>query len=273
MADVKWIKIVTDLFDDEKILLIESLPESDSIIVIWFKLLCLAGKQNNSGVFLMNDRIAYTDEMLATIFRRKVTTVRMALKTFEDFGMIEIINDVITIPNWNKHQSLDAYEKKKLRDRLYQAERRANQKAIAQKSSDTSSDCQTTPSSDIAVSDIDKEEDKEKDKDKNKKETFVSVVASYTDNDELKSALKDYVEMRQKTKGFTVKALKLNLNELDKLATDDFTKIDIVNQTVMNGWKGFYQLKNNKTQQQQKSQNQWQNSMNELAAMLEEGGN
>ena len=49
MADVKWIKIATDIFDDEKILLIESLPEADSIIVIWFKLLCLAGKQNNSG--------------------------------------------------------------------------------------------------------------------------------------------------------------------------------------------------------------------------------
>lgn len=60
MADVKWIKIVTDLFDDEKILLIESLPSADSIIVIWFKLLCLAGKNNNSGVFVMNDKIPYT---------------------------------------------------------------------------------------------------------------------------------------------------------------------------------------------------------------------
>ena len=67
MADVKWIKITTDVFDDEKILLIESLPEADSIIVIWFKLLCLAGKQNNSGVFLMGDKIAYTDKMLATL--------------------------------------------------------------------------------------------------------------------------------------------------------------------------------------------------------------
>lgn len=54
MADVKWIKITTDIFDDEKILLIESLPDSDSIIVIWFKLLCLAGKMNNSGVLCRN---------------------------------------------------------------------------------------------------------------------------------------------------------------------------------------------------------------------------
>ena len=106
MADVKWIKITTDIFDDEKILLIESLPEADSIIVIWFKLLCLAGKMNNSGVFVMNNRLPYTDKMLATIFRRKETTVQMALKTFEEFGMIEIIDGVITIPNWGKHQNL-----------------------------------------------------------------------------------------------------------------------------------------------------------------------
>ena len=139
MAEVKWIKIVTDVFDDEKTLMIETLPDADSIIVIWFKLLCLAGKQNNSGVFLMG-RMPYTDEMFATVFRRPLNTVRLALKTFEEFGMIEIINDTVTIPNWDKHQSLDAYEKKKERDRLYQAERRAAQKQIAEKSSDTSSD-------------------------------------------------------------------------------------------------------------------------------------
>lgn len=159
-SDVKWIKICTDIFDDEKILLIENLPESDSIIVIWFKLLCLAGKQNNSGVFMLNNAIPYTDKMLATIFRRKEATVKMALDTFEQFGMVEIIDGVITIPNWNKHQTLDSYEKKKERDRLYQAERRANQRALIKKSSDTSFD----KSSDVAISDKEKEEEKEIDK-------------------------------------------------------------------------------------------------------------
>lgn len=61
MSDVKWIKIVTDIFDDEKILLIESMPESDSLIVIWFKLLCMAGKMNNGGVLMLNEKIAYTE--------------------------------------------------------------------------------------------------------------------------------------------------------------------------------------------------------------------
>ena len=130
MAEVKWIKIVTDVFDDEKILMIESMPEADGLIVIWFKLLCLAGKQNNSGVFQMG-QMPYTDEMFSTIFRRPLNTVRLALKTFEQFGMIEIINNTVTIPNWEKHQSLDAYELAKEKTRKRVAAHRERQKAIA----------------------------------------------------------------------------------------------------------------------------------------------
>lgn len=158
-SDVKWIKITTDIFDDEKVLMIESMPSSDSIIVIWFKLLVLAGKQNNSGVFIMNNRIAYTDEMLASIFRRDIGLVRLALATFEQFGMIEIVDDVITIPNWGKHQTLDSYEKKKERDRIYQAKRRANQKLLIEKSPDTSADGHADQSLPVAVSEEERESD------------------------------------------------------------------------------------------------------------------
>ena len=132
MADVKWIKIVTDIFDDEKIMLIESLPEADSIIVIWFKLLCLAGKQNNSGVFQINGRIPYTEEMFATIFRRKINTVRLALHTFEQYGMIEIINNTVTIPNWGKHQTLDQIERNREYMKNYMRKRREEQRLLAE---------------------------------------------------------------------------------------------------------------------------------------------
>jgi hypothetical protein len=105
----------------------------------------------------------------------------MALKTFEQFGMIEIVEKVITIPNWNKHQSLDAYEKKKERDRLYQAERRAKQKLLVAGSSDESSDSQATPSSDVAVSeeDIEKEIDKEIDKKNSAKQPSKADVNAF----------------------------------------------------------------------------------------------
>ena len=160
MSDVKWIKITTDIFDDEKILLIESMPDADAIIVIWFKLLCFAGKQNNSGVFLMNDSIPYTDEMFATVFRRKVTTVKMALEVFERFGMITRLDDVVTIPKWGKHQSLDQLEAKREYMREYMAEYRQKQKQIT---------CKTNykTNSKDNVSHLDKEGEKEVEKNRN----------------------------------------------------------------------------------------------------------
>lgn len=172
MADVKWIKITTDIFDDEKILLIESLPDSYAIITVWFKLLCLAGKQNNSGVFMMG-RVAYTDKMLATIFRMKEATVTMALQTFEQFGMVEIIDGVITIPNWEKHQSLDKFELAREQTRLRVAKHREKQKLLTE----GNVTCNVT----VTQSNADrKEEDKEIDKDK-KRIDYVHIKDMYND--------------------------------------------------------------------------------------------
>ena len=168
MADVKWIKIATDIFADDKILLIESLPDSDSIIVIWFKLLCMAGKQNNCGVFMMNDRIAYTDEMLATIFRRNINTVRLALRTFEQYGMIEIVNNAITIPNWEKHQQLDALEKSRDATRKRVAKHRAKQKLLA----GAKSQCNVTET----VGNADREDKNREDKSREDKSISNTVV-------------------------------------------------------------------------------------------------
>jgi predicted phage replisome organizer len=149
MAEVKWIKIVTDVFDDEKILMIESMPEADGMIVIWFKLLCLAGKQNNSGVFQMG-QMPYTDEMFSTIFRRPLNTVRLALRTFEQFGMIEIINNTVTIPNWGKHQNIDQIEARNAYMKNYMREYREKQKLIS------SGNANCKPNSKSNVSEADK---------------------------------------------------------------------------------------------------------------------
>jgi predicted phage replisome organizer len=111
MAEVKWIKIVTDVFNDEKIKLIEMMPDADTLLVIWFKILCLAGKSNRSGMLMLSDKIHYNDEMLSNIFNRPLTTIRLALKAFEEFGMIEIIDNTYYISNWEKHQSVESLDK------------------------------------------------------------------------------------------------------------------------------------------------------------------
>ena len=162
MTKVKWIKIVTDIFNDEKILLIDSLPESDTILVIWFKLLCLAGKQNNGGVIMMNDRIAYTDEMLSTVFRRNINTVRLALKTFEEFGMIEMIDGAICISNWSKHQNVESMDRIREQTRKRVAKYRKNQALISK--NDESNVTETLPETLRNATDIDIEKERRKKK-------------------------------------------------------------------------------------------------------------
>ncbi len=172
-SDVKWIKITTDIFDDEKILLIESLPDAYAIITVWFKLLCLAGKQNNSGVFMMG-RIAYTDKMLATIFRMKETTVTLALKTFEEFGMVEIVDGVITIPNWGKHQNLDQLESKKAYMRSYMNAYRKKQKALTEGETpcktNSKVNCKTNSKANVSQADKEGETD-------NRIKDYISIVS------------------------------------------------------------------------------------------------
>lgn len=106
-ADVKWIKIVTDIFDDEKIRFIETLPEGDALALMWFKLLCLAGRNNRGGFLMMTERIAYTEEMLATVFRKDIKLVRLAIATFEQLEMVEVLDDKLFVTNWEKHQSAE----------------------------------------------------------------------------------------------------------------------------------------------------------------------
>lgn len=169
MAEVQWIKIVTDIFDDEKILLIENMPDADSLIVVWFKLLCLAGKQNNSGVFMINDRIPYTDEMFASIFRRPLNTVRLALKTFEQFGMIEIINNTVTIPNWGKHQNLDQMEARKKYMANYMRDYREKQRRKL-----PTGEVNSKANNKSNVSEADK---RRKEEDKKKEDIYISVIS------------------------------------------------------------------------------------------------
>lgn len=127
--DVRWIKLKTSMFDDEKIKLIESMPDKDSILIIWIKLLVQAGKCNATGYIYLNETLPYTDEMLSTIFNRPLNTIRLALNIFQKFGMIELNEDgAIYINNWEKHQNIEGLEKIREQTRLRVAKHREQKK-------------------------------------------------------------------------------------------------------------------------------------------------
>jgi predicted phage replisome organizer/uncharacterized phage protein (TIGR02220 family) len=133
MAEIKWIKINVGMFDDEKIKLIEKLPDADTILVIWLKLLAQAGKANAGGYVMLTENIPYTEEMLSDIFNRPLNTVRLALQTFRSFEMIEWDENGIEITNWGKHQNLDALERMREKGKKRVQEHRAKKALDAPK--------------------------------------------------------------------------------------------------------------------------------------------
>jgi predicted phage replisome organizer len=164
MAEVKWIKITVDMFDDEKIKIIQSMPEGDSLLVVWIKLITLAGKTNDGGYVYISDNMPYTDEMLSVIMNKPLNTIRLALDTFMKLGMIE--NDVkgIYLVNFEKHQSLDKLAEIREKNRQRVAKFREKQKQL---------ECNVTETLCNAL-DIDKEEDIDIDnkKENNKRKKF-----------------------------------------------------------------------------------------------------
>jgi|SRR5690625_913749 len=217
MSGVKWIKLSVTMFDDEKIRLIEQMPDADTILVIWVKLLAQAGKTNASGYIFLNENIPYTDEMLSTIFNRPLSTIRLALKTFEDLGMIGVDdNSFISVSNWSKHQSTDRLAEIREQNRLRQAKHREKAKL---KAPDLNSNVTVTPRN---ATDIELELDKELDIEK-EVIPYVEIITYLND-----VASKNYRTSTQKTKSL------INARWNEGFRLDDFKKVI---DTKNNEWK------------------------------------
>lgn len=184
MADVKWIKIATNMFDNRKIKMLETMPEGDTLIVIWFKLLSLAGTVNDNGLVYFTKDLPFTSQMLAAVFNRPQTTVDLALKTFTQFGMVEIVEDIIHVSNWEKYQNADGLDRIREQNRLRQQKRREKLRLECKENNATVTECHVTDNvtSNVTVTDghednnvtvthghaadIDKDKDKDIDIDK-----------------------------------------------------------------------------------------------------------
>jgi len=246
--DISWIKLKTKMFDDEKIQLIEAMPEADAILVIWVKLLILAGKTNSNGFILLAENIPYSPEMLSTIFRRPLQIVRFALKTLNDFGMIEVTDsNVICISNWDKHQNVEGLDRVREQNRIRQAKYR-EQKLLKQGENKESV---TLQSRDVT------EQIKSKNKNEIKKEETVMVgereivIKDYfldllPINSEQKfiETWVEWVDFRKEIKKKLTKTTALKqINFLLKQANPN----GCIEQSIKNGWQGLFEDNNVKT--------------------------
>ena len=155
MADVKWVKLTTDMFDNRKIKHLRRLPEGNNIVLIWVMLLTMAGRCNASGMIFLTENIPYTPKMLADELDFEENTVKLALTVLEQLNMIVIDNGFFAIAGWEEYQNIEGMEKIREQNRLRQKKWYDNQKAL----------CNVTPNVRLTLSnatDIDKDIDKDK---------------------------------------------------------------------------------------------------------------
>lgn len=186
MAEITWIKLRTNMFDDEKIRLIEVLPDGDMVIVVWMKLLAQAGKVNCGGYIMITENIPMTMDEMVIIFRKSKEHIVYALKALQKFGMIEIDEESrVFISNWEKHQNIDGMAKIREQNRLRKQKERERKKQLLLE------DSHVTVTGHHAT-DIEKEKEKDiyKDSDlhldsENKEDEVKLVVSKYKELENL----------------------------------------------------------------------------------------
>ena len=197
---------------------------------------------------MFNNRIPYSPQMIATITRHQVGTVEKALKILQDMELIEVLDSgaiyMLNIQQFIGKSSTEADRKREYRNRIDHEKNVFIEQKTEEKTNVGQMSDKNPPEIEIEL-EIEREIEIHNKKKNKKEKTFASLVDSYTSNPELKSALKEFVKMRNKMKGYTIRALELGLANLDKLAVNDETKIAIVNRSTEHSWKGFFALPSN----------------------------
>jgi hypothetical protein len=99
-----------------------------------------------------------------------------------------------------------------------------------------------------------------------------NVLIYYPLDQKLNSAFADYVDNRKKLKKpMTDRAIALAIKKLDEMTHDNDEKIEILNQSIMNGWAGLFPLKGDKKQASgYASNNKVADQLNDFYNMMDE---
>ena len=155
MAEVKWVKLTTDMFDNRKVKYLRKLPDGNNIVLIWVMLLTMAGRCNSGGMIFLTENVPYTPKMLADELGFEENTVILALKALENLDMIVTDNGLFTIAGWEEYQNIEGMDKIREQNRLRKQKQREKQKLL-----DVSQDSHVTVTGSHALEE--EKEDKEK---------------------------------------------------------------------------------------------------------------
>jgi predicted phage replisome organizer len=258
MAEVKWIKLTTDMFDNRKIKHLRRLPDGNNIVLIWVMLLTMAGRCNSSGMIFLTENIPYTPKMLADELDFEENTVRLALDALAQLNMIVTDSGFFAIAGWEEYQNIEGMEKIRESKRLAQARWRAKQKELPEAVDST------VDSTRCLVDDAEEDKEKEREEEKkSKRETTATLLKrllpEYAFSDALMAKLSEWIayktERREPYKEQGMKAL-LRQVENNCRQYGEASVCSLIDDSMSNGWKGiiFDRLKNPNTRKSYQTQ-------------------
>lgn len=241
MAEVKWVKLTVDMFDNRKIKHLRRLPDGNNIVLIWVMLLTMAGRCNAGGMIFLTENIPYTPKMLADELDFEENTVILALQALENLNMIVTDNGFFAIAGWEKYQNIDGMEKIKEQNRKRQAKFKQKQKLLIGNVTDNVIVTQGNATEEEKDININIELKKER---KKKESSYDEILSSVAD-DGLRDLYFEYIKMRKMIKApMTDRALTMlikKVNELEPNSIENQKKLLEI--AIMNNWKSVYPLK------------------------------
>ena len=243
MAESKkyyWIKLKTGFFDQDTIDFLMGQENGAEYVVIYQMLMLKTAQQGGYlGTKMAEVMIPYDIKKIVRDTKYfDYDTVAIALELFKKLGLVyEENNHILRLADAD--QLVGSESKWAEKKRIYRDSQRTIQGQI-----------EDNVRQEI---DIDKEKEIEKDieidtkkKKKSAKADLNGMIDSFTENEELKDALKAFLDMRKAIKKpiQTEYAFKLALNRLKQLSDIDSIRIEIVNQSVEHNWRTFYTLQN-----------------------------
>ena len=258
MAEITWVKLSTELFDNSKINYIRTMPEGNNILLIWIFLLTMAGKCNSDGLIFLTEDIPMSDEILSDLSGFEVNVVRMALSVFDRLGMIQwsgANNEYIGISGWEKYQSVDKLQDIRKKNAKRQKEYRMRQNDAAKGLPDNSNVTVTSPVTspvtlrNVTVTEQKKNKEKELDTEENKDippispvEMMGNILKEYSFGNILSEKLIEWVRYKdsrnESCQEYTIKCLLRRVDEELKLH-DEGVIIQLIDNSILNGWKNI----------------------------------
>ena len=238
-----WLKLPKNFFEDKAIKRLRQIAGGDTYTIIYLKML-LKSMEDDGKLFYEGIEDTICDEIALDI-NESADDVQVTMNYLEKKGLLVVTDSEVELPRLTEMVGSET-DKAELMRKLRNKEKGNNVTKISNnvtKALPTVTNCYTEK--EIEKSREDTEIDTKKKK-KSAKVDLNGMINSFTENGELREALKAFLDMRKSIKKpiQTEYAFKLALNKLKQLSDIDSVRIEIVNQSVEHNWRTFYTLQN-----------------------------